>query len=85
MKRPRESPPRALVPARRGDSVDVFERVLTKGARVENADGKGVDESGTGDSAWLRVSLGGIDLLNVQTGLSWRSLAEPDEPPAAVE
>jgi hypothetical protein len=82
VKKPKESQPRALVPARRGDSVDVFERVLTKGAMVEGVDAT-VDESRTGERAWLHVSLGGVDLLNVQTDLSWRSLAEPDEPTPA--
>jgi hypothetical protein len=72
------------VPTRRGDSVDVFERVLTKGAKVEGLDAT-VDESRAGNSAWLRVSLGGVDLLNVQTDLSWRPLTEPDEPPPAAE
>jgi hypothetical protein len=65
--------------------VDILERVLTQGAVVERVDDGAEGESEAGESASLRVSIGGIDLLNIQTDLSWRSLDEPDEPPAAAE
>ena len=89
VKRRKESPSKALLPARPRDSVDVFERVLMKGAVVEGADDAeaqdAVDESETGESAELRVSIAGLDLLNVQGELSWRSLDEPEERTAASE
>lgn len=62
--------------------MDVFERVLMKGAVVEglnDADAEdAIVESEAGESAW-RVSVAGVDLLNVQSEQSWRSLDEPDE------
>ena len=61
------------------DSVDILERVLTQGAVVERADDDAKDTSEDGDTGSLRVSIGGIDLLNIQTDLSWRSLNEPDD------
>jgi hypothetical protein len=89
VKRRKESPSKALVPLRSGDSVDVFERVLMKGAvveSVENAEAQdAVEESKTEESAWLRVSVAGVDLLNVQSELSWRSLDEPEEGRPASE
>jgi hypothetical protein len=53
--------------------VDVLERVLTKGAVVKGVDAE-VDEDAAGEpetqeSAWLRI---GVDVLNVQTRVSWR-------------
>ena len=90
VKRRKESPSKALVPTRPRDSVDVFERVLMKGAVVDSVGDAeaedGADESETtGESAGLRVSIAGVDLLNVQTELSWRSLDEPDEREPATE
>ena len=89
MKRQKESPSKGLAPTRPRDSVDVFERVLMKGAVVERADDAGApdadDGSETGESAWQRVSIAGVDLLNVQTELSWRSLDEPEERRLATE
>jgi hypothetical protein len=83
VKRRKEGPSNVSVPVRSRDSVDVFERVLMKGAVVEGVDDAeardAVDESETGESAWLRVSIAGVDLLNVQSEHSWRSLDEPDE------
>jgi hypothetical protein len=89
VKRRKESPSKGLVPTRPRDSVDVFERVLMKGAVVEGVDGveaqHAVDESETGESAWLRVSVAGVDLLNVQSELSWQPLDEPEERRPASE
>ena len=90
VKRRKESPSKALVPVRSRDSVDVFERVLMKGAVVDSVSDAeaqdAVDESETtGESAWLHVSVAGIDLVNVQTELSWRSLDEPEEGRPASE
>ena len=90
MKRRKESPSKALVPTRPRDSVDVFERVLMKGAVVDSVSDaeaqEAVDEPETAaESAWLHVSIAGVDLLNVQTELSWRSLDEPDEREPATE
>jgi hypothetical protein len=89
VKRRKESPSKALVPTRSRDSVDVFERVLMKGAVVESVGDAeaqdAVDDSGTGGSAEFRVAIAGVDLLNVQTELSWRSLDEPEEHRPASE
>jgi hypothetical protein len=89
VKRRKESPSKALVPARSRDSVDVFERVLMKGAVVESVGDAeaqdAVEESETGERAWLRVSVAGVDLLNVQSELSWRSLDESEERRPASE
>lgn len=85
MKKRRDSPPSALVPVRPRDSVDILERVLTQGAVIERADDDPQGEPAAGDGASLRVSIGGIELLNIQTDLSWRSLDEPDEPRPAAE
>jgi hypothetical protein len=88
VKKQKQSRSTLPVPVRRHDSVDVLERVLTKGAQVKDVDAPVEDEashSETGQSAWLRISLAGVDLLNVQTGLSWRPLDEPDEPGPTTE
>ena len=90
VKKRKESPSKALVPTRPRDSVDVFERVLMKGAVVDSVGDAetqdAVDQSETtGESAWLHVSIAGVDLLNVQTELSWRSLDEPEERQPATE
>ena len=58
----------------------MLERVLTKGAIVEAVNSDADTEANTGDSTSVRVSIGGIDVLNIQTDLSWRSLDEPEEP-----
>jgi hypothetical protein len=54
--------------------VDILERVLTKGAIVETVSDDSKGDVDTGDSDSLRVSISGIDVLNVQTDVSWRSL-----------
>jgi hypothetical protein len=89
VKKPKKSRSTLPVPVRRRrDSVDVLERVLTKGAQVKGVDAP-VDEeandSEAGGSAWLRITVAGVNLLNVQTGLSWRPLGEPDEPRPTTE
>jgi hypothetical protein len=83
VKRQKDSRSKLPVPVRRHDSVDVLERVLTKGAQVKGVDA--VDEDADHDaeepqSAWLRITVAGVDLINVQTDLSWRALDEPTEP-----
>jgi hypothetical protein len=88
VKKQKQSRSTLPVPVRRHDSVDVLERVLTKGAQVKGMDAPVEEEAShpeAGERAWLRISIAGVDLLNVQTGLSWRSLDEPDEPRPATE
>ena len=69
--------------------MDVFERVLMKGAVVEGVNDANaqdaVDSSQTAENDELRVSIAGVDLLNVQTELTWRSLDEPEERWPATE
>ncbi len=89
MKRQNDRRSRLPVPVRRHDSVDVLERVLTKGAQVKGVDAA-VDEdadhgAGETESGWLRITVAGVDLLNVQTDLSWRSVDEPAEPRPTTE
>jgi hypothetical protein len=88
VKRQKDSRSKLPMPVRRHDSVDVLERVLTKGAQVKGVDAV-VDEDADQDeepqSAWLRITVAGVDLLNVQTDLSWRSLDEPAEPRPTTE
>jgi hypothetical protein len=79
VKKRADSPSAGLVPVRPRDSVDMLERVLTKGAIVEAGNSE-ADTETRGDSTSVRVSIGGIDVLNIQPDLSWRSLDEPDEP-----
>lgn len=82
VKRQKDSRSKLPVPVRRHDSVDVLERVLTKGAQVKGVDAA-IDEDADQDeeprSAWLRITVAGVDLLNVQTDLSWRPWDEPAE------
>ena len=83
MKKQDQSRSTLPVPVRRHDAVDVLERVLTKGAQVQGMDAEVQEEAdgaGARQGAWLHISVAGVDLLNVQTDLSWRSLDEPDEP-----
>ena len=74
VKKQRDSPSSAPVAVRPRDSVDILERVLTKGAIVETVSDDSKRDVDTGDSDSLRVSISGIDVLNVQTDVSWRSL-----------
>jgi hypothetical protein len=36
-------------------------------------------ETGGEASAWLRVSIAGVDVIKVEAGVSWRSLLEAEE------
>jgi hypothetical protein len=60
--------------------VDVLERVLTKGVVFDIEEGANEgSEKGGGTTVWLRVSIGGIDVLKVETALSWQCLSESGE------
>jgi len=89
VKKDRGSRSTAPVLVRRRDSVDIFERVLTRGAVVKGVDAAvdedTVGESETRESTWLRVSISGVDLLNVQTVVSWQSWDAPHERRATTE
>lgn len=52
-----------------------------QGAVVERVE----DATGGSDASARRVSIGGIDVLNVQTDLSWRPLDERLEPGSTAE
>jgi hypothetical protein len=70
----------ALLSARRGDVVDVLERVLTKGVVFDIEEGTvGASEAGGGAAAWFRVSIAGVDVFKVEASLSWRYLLETEE------
>ncbi len=61
--------------------MDILERVLTKGAIVETVSDDTKGDSDADDSDALRVSISGIDVLNVHSDVSWRSLDDPHQPP----
>lgn len=70
----------ALLSVRRGDVVDVLERVLTKGVGFDIEEGTvGPSEAGGGAAAWFRVSIAGVDVFKVEASLSWRYLLETEE------
>jgi len=64
--------------ASHAELVDVFERVLTRGVVVEIA--KATDAASDRDaSASFRLSIAGVDVVEVGAGVSWRYLSETDE------
>jgi len=56
---------------RRGDLIDVFERVLREGGVFEVDE---AEEAENGSSVWFRVSVAGVDVLKAVASLSWRRL-----------
>jgi hypothetical protein len=63
------------VAASHGELIDVLERVLTRGVIVEIAgDAEGASAMDRDDSAWFRISIAGVDVLEVSAGGSWRYL-----------
>jgi hypothetical protein len=70
---------RAMVPTR-SHGIDVFERVLTKGVVLESDEGAAeASKEAGGAAAWLRVSLAGVDVVKVETGLAWQWLSAVEE------
>jgi len=56
---------------------DVLERVLTRGIIVEF-----VEDVEAGDrevNPWFRLSIAGVDVLEVAAGVSWHCLSETEE------
>lgn len=80
--RRRHEPSVALVPARDADLSDLMDHVLGRGTTLEARHlGEGEASESGGTEAWLRVSIGGVDLVGVDVGWSSRPLPEPGERP----
>lgn len=59
--------------------VDVFERVVTKGIVIEIKERSGGSETPGDASMRLHVSNGGVDVLKVESCVSWRYVVEDKE------
>ena len=70
----------ALVPVRGADFIEILERILSKGIVVETEKGTlGTPEAAEGRSAWIEISIAGVEVFKLEAGLSVRSLMENEE------
>lgn len=73
-----------LPPTPRHDLIDVLERVLTGGLRVETSEDTVTDQNALG---WIRISIAGVDIVKVGAGVAWHYLLEggSDGEPAQIK